>query len=189
MNALQYSALAILFVAGSAFAGQVVEFPAGGKTLHGELYVPSGPGPFPAVLYNHGSAPGMLSKQAFDALGPFSLGTAGCSSVPTGEGRVSALRPAPISGMRSSQKRAGASPRVRLPWSAFSQPITLTTSLRSGLAEGTELRERQPHCRGRQLVRRRRGGAWRGARGLLCGNRFRQAARRAGLSRLNYGPS
>ncbi len=74
MNALQYSALAILFVAGSAFAGQVVEFPAGGKILHGELYVPSGPGPFPAVLYNHGSAPGMLSKQAFDALGPVFTG-------------------------------------------------------------------------------------------------------------------
>ena len=130
MNALQYSALAILFVAGSAFAGQVVEFPAGGKILHGELYVPSGPGPFPAVLYNHGSAPGMLSKQAFDALGQYSPGTAGCSSVPTGEGRVSALRPAHISGMRLlQQRRAGASPRVRLPWSAFWQPITLTTSL------------------------------------------------------------
>ena len=34
------------------------------------LYRPGGPGPFPAVLYNHGSAPGMLNTQAFDALGP-----------------------------------------------------------------------------------------------------------------------
>src|SRR5439155_20912963 len=34
------------------------------------LYKPEGAGPFPAVVYNHGSAAGMLSKEAFDALGP-----------------------------------------------------------------------------------------------------------------------
>jgi carboxymethylenebutenolidase len=34
------------------------------------LYKPEGQGPFPAVLYNHGSAPGIMSNQAFDALGP-----------------------------------------------------------------------------------------------------------------------
>jgi carboxymethylenebutenolidase len=51
-------------------AADVVEFPSGEITLHGALYKPEGPGPFPAVVYNHGSAPGMLSKQAFDALGP-----------------------------------------------------------------------------------------------------------------------
>jgi len=32
--------------------------------------MPEGKGPFPAVLYNHGSAPGMLSNKAFEALGP-----------------------------------------------------------------------------------------------------------------------
>src|SRR5262249_20594268 len=37
---------------------------------HGVVYKPDGRGPFPAVLYNHGSAAGMLSQQAFDALGP-----------------------------------------------------------------------------------------------------------------------
>src|SRR5262245_26301247 len=51
-------------------APQVVTFPSGDLTLHGALYKPEGKGPFPAVLYNHGSAPGMLSKEAFDALGP-----------------------------------------------------------------------------------------------------------------------
>src|SRR5438067_1436661 len=50
--------------------GEVVTFPSGGLTLHGVLYRPDGVGPFPAVVYNHGSAPGMLGKQAFDALGP-----------------------------------------------------------------------------------------------------------------------
>src|ERR1700742_1099338 len=49
---------------------QTVSFSSGDKVLHGVVYKPSGPGPFPAVLYNHGSAGGMLSKDAFDALGP-----------------------------------------------------------------------------------------------------------------------
>ena len=50
--------------------GEVVTFPSGELTLHGVLYKPNGTGPFPAVVYNHGSAPGMLSKEAFDTLGP-----------------------------------------------------------------------------------------------------------------------
>lgn len=49
---------------------EVVSFPSGGLTLHGVLYRPKGKGPFPAVVYNHGSAPGMLSKEAFETLGP-----------------------------------------------------------------------------------------------------------------------
>lgn len=51
-------------------SGDVVSFPSGRLTLHGVLYKPKGAGPFPAVVYNHGSAPGMLSKEAFEALGP-----------------------------------------------------------------------------------------------------------------------
>jgi carboxymethylenebutenolidase len=47
-----------------------VSFPSGDITLHGVVYRPEGKGPFPAVVYNHGSAAGMLSKTAFDALGP-----------------------------------------------------------------------------------------------------------------------
>jgi carboxymethylenebutenolidase len=51
-------------------AEDIVVFPSGEITLHGVLYKPEGTGPFPAVVYNHGSAAGMLSKEAFDALGP-----------------------------------------------------------------------------------------------------------------------
>jgi carboxymethylenebutenolidase len=51
-------------------APEVVTFQNHDLTLRGVLYKPEGPGPFPAVLYNHGSAPGMLNSQAFDALGP-----------------------------------------------------------------------------------------------------------------------
>jgi dipeptidyl aminopeptidase/acylaminoacyl peptidase len=51
-------------------AAGVVTFSNGNLTLHGVIYKPEGRGPFRAVLYNHGSAPGMLSQQAFDQLGP-----------------------------------------------------------------------------------------------------------------------
>src|SRR5438093_499983 len=51
-------------------AANIVTFSRGRLTLQGILYKPDGDGPFPAILYNHGSAAGMLSNQAFDALGP-----------------------------------------------------------------------------------------------------------------------
>jgi carboxymethylenebutenolidase len=50
--------------------GEVVSFPSGNLKLYGVLYKPRGAGPFPAIVYNHGSARGMASEQAFDALGP-----------------------------------------------------------------------------------------------------------------------
>ncbi|MGD1029013.1 alpha/beta hydrolase family protein [Candidatus Binatus soli] len=51
-------------------ASETVSFKSGGLVLHGLLYRPAGAGPFPVVLYNHGSAPGMLNNVAFEALGP-----------------------------------------------------------------------------------------------------------------------
>src|SRR5215475_12873875 len=58
----------VVVIAKPAFA--VVTFPSGSLSLRGVLFKPDGNGPYPAVLYNHGSAAGMLSQQAFDALGP-----------------------------------------------------------------------------------------------------------------------
>lgn len=49
---------------------ETVAFPSGALELHGLLYKPDGAGPFPAVLYNHGSAAGLLNNQAFDAIAP-----------------------------------------------------------------------------------------------------------------------
>lgn len=49
---------------------RIIHFDGSGQELGGELYEPAGPGPFPAVLYNHGSAPGMLSSEASQAVGP-----------------------------------------------------------------------------------------------------------------------
>src|SRR6188472_3998940 len=51
-------------------AGEVVTFPSGPRRLHGVVHRPAGAGPFPAVLYNHGSAPGMEPVEAANALGP-----------------------------------------------------------------------------------------------------------------------
>jgi pimeloyl-ACP methyl ester carboxylesterase len=49
---------------------QEVSFSNGAVQLKGVLYKPGGPGPFPVLLFNHGSAPGMLNGQAFERLGP-----------------------------------------------------------------------------------------------------------------------
>ncbi|HXX69007.1 MAG TPA: prolyl oligopeptidase family serine peptidase [Polyangiaceae bacterium] len=51
-------------------SGEVVSFASGALVLHGVVYLPAGAGPFPAVLYNHGGAPGMLPADAAEALGP-----------------------------------------------------------------------------------------------------------------------
>jgi carboxymethylenebutenolidase len=49
---------------------EVVHFQNQGVALGGELFKPKGEGPFPAILYNHGSAPGMLNSQASKSIGP-----------------------------------------------------------------------------------------------------------------------
>jgi hypothetical protein len=49
---------------------EIVSFPSGERTLRGVLYKPEGPGPFPAVLFNHGSEKGHDNQ--FDALGAYS---------------------------------------------------------------------------------------------------------------------
>jgi dienelactone hydrolase len=66
-----FPALFALLLLPSVFVvAETVTFPSGEITLHGVLYKPQGTGSFPAIIYNHGSAPGMMSEQAFAALGP-----------------------------------------------------------------------------------------------------------------------
>jgi dienelactone hydrolase len=63
--------LAACIVSDASAAGSVdVSFSNGAVQLKGVLYKPEGPGPFPVLLFNHGSAPGMLNGQAFEKLGP-----------------------------------------------------------------------------------------------------------------------
>src|SRR5471030_1270947 len=49
---------------------EIVHFQSGIHELGGEIFKPAGNGPFPVVLYNHGSAPGMLNSQASNVIGP-----------------------------------------------------------------------------------------------------------------------
>src|SRR5262249_10557891 len=49
---------------------QDVAFSNGHVQLKGVLYKPEGTGQFPVLLFNHGSAPGMANRQAFEKLGP-----------------------------------------------------------------------------------------------------------------------
>ena len=70
MNKLACLVLLWMLVLRVMFAADDVTFPSGEITLHGVVYKPEGKGPFPAVVYNHGSAEGMISKTGFDALGP-----------------------------------------------------------------------------------------------------------------------
>jgi carboxymethylenebutenolidase len=72
---LLLACLMVPFAAGaqqhSASSGPApVSFPSGSVTLGGTVYKPRGEGPFPAVVYNHGSAPGSLNDLAFEQLGP-----------------------------------------------------------------------------------------------------------------------
>jgi dienelactone hydrolase len=55
--------------AGESNDPHIVYFQSQNLTLGGELFKPNGNGPFPAVLYNHGSAPGMLNSQASKIIG------------------------------------------------------------------------------------------------------------------------
>src|SRR5215470_1033857 len=64
------SLFALLLLSSVLAVAETVTFSSGDITLHGVLYKPEGTGPFPALVYNHGSAPGMMGEQAFAALGP-----------------------------------------------------------------------------------------------------------------------
>ena len=65
-------ALSLLLASGPARAERpdVIYFQNKSQTLGGELFKPNGDGPFPAILYNHGSAPGMLNSEASKNIGP-----------------------------------------------------------------------------------------------------------------------
>jgi carboxymethylenebutenolidase len=97
-----------------------VAFPSGDITLHGVVYRPEGKGPFPAVVYNHGSAAGMLSKTAFEALGPLfaSHGWVFFGPYRRGQGLSASAGPYIVDQIAAAEKNggisAGAETMVRL---------------------------------------------------------------------------
>lgn len=65
-----WALVSLLLCPWSLPAANIVAFPSGAITLHGVLYKPEGTGPFPAVVYNHGSAAGMLKRTGIRCAGP-----------------------------------------------------------------------------------------------------------------------
>jgi carboxymethylenebutenolidase len=74
MKILYFTLLFLLIFSQQVFASKndfkIIEFSSGNLTLRGELFLPEGKGPFPVLLYNHGSAPKMLNSQASGVIGP-----------------------------------------------------------------------------------------------------------------------
>jgi carboxymethylenebutenolidase len=118
MAKMKWLLFGLTFVASCASASAQVEetvsFTSGDKVLQGIVYRPSGPGPFAAVLYNHGSAGGMLSKQAFDALGPVfvSHGWVLFGPFRRGQGLSAAAGPYIGDQMDAAGKKGGTAARV-----------------------------------------------------------------------------
>jgi carboxymethylenebutenolidase len=100
-------------------AADIVAFPSGDITLHGVLYKPEGPEPFPAVVYNHGSAAGMVSKSAFDALGPVfaSHGWVFLGPYRRGQGLSASAGPYIGDQIDAAEKKGGISAGARAHWS------------------------------------------------------------------------
>ena len=73
-RSLVVAGVTILLAAGAraqqpvSFNKRHVTFKSGGLTLAGYLYQPPGPGPFPAVLWNHGSEPDPGGGPQFDSV-------------------------------------------------------------------------------------------------------------------------
>lgn len=101
-----------------AQAAEIVSFQSGTLTLHGVLYKPEGAGPFPALLYNHGSAKD--SSAASDALGPIFASHGWVFFMPSrrGQGLSSSagpyIRDAIRKAVHSGGVAAGASTMVQL---------------------------------------------------------------------------
>ena len=101
--------------AAAASAPETVAFKSAGKTLHGFLYKPAGAGPFPTVLYNHGSSAGMINNQAFDLIGPLlnARGWAMFAPYRRGQGTSSDAGPYVLDELEAAQKRGGPELRAR----------------------------------------------------------------------------
>jgi dienelactone hydrolase len=95
---------------------EVVHFPSGKLTLGGELFRPKGKGPFPAVLYNHGSAGGMKSDAASTAIGPLYAARGWVFFMPYRRGQGLSAEAGPYVGdlIDQTQKKSGTDEAARV---------------------------------------------------------------------------
>ena len=92
-----------------------VYFQNGSRKLGGLLYKPSGVGPFPTLLYNHGSAPGSLNDQAADLIAPKFLEKGWAFFMPyrRGQGLSSAAGPYVSDEISKARESGGVDPGRR----------------------------------------------------------------------------
>src|SRR5471030_2801945 len=88
---------------------EIVHFQSGIHELGGEIFKPAGNGPFPVVLYNHGSAPGMLNSQASNVIGPLFASKGWIFFMPyrRGQGLSSEAGPYILDEIKAAQQRGG----------------------------------------------------------------------------------
>ncbi len=88
---------------------EVVHFQNQTIALAGELFKPKGDGPFPAILYNHGSAPGMLNSQASKIIGPLFAERGWAFFMPYRRGQGLSAKAGPYIGdeLEDARKRGG----------------------------------------------------------------------------------
>lgn len=89
----------------------IVQFQSQERTLGGELFKPAGSGPFPAILYNHGSAPGMLNSQASKIIGPLFAAKGWVFFMPYRRGQGLSAKAGPFIGdeISAARRRGGMS--------------------------------------------------------------------------------
>lgn len=102
---------------------KVVHFQNQNIALAGELFKPKGDGPFPAILYNHGSAPGMLNSQASKIIGPLFVEKGWAFFMPYRRGQGLSAKAGPYIGdeLEDARKRGGKTER-------FATMVTLLTT-------------------------------------------------------------
>jgi dienelactone hydrolase len=124
--------VALLLVTATAFSplsppravaqapAQEVTFASGGLTLHGFIYRPEGPGPFPTVLWNHGSEqrPGWLPE-----LGPMFTRAGYVFFVPHRRGQGRSPGPYILDDLERERRERGAEARSRLLVSLLEQQV------------------------------------------------------------------
>jgi dipeptidyl aminopeptidase/acylaminoacyl peptidase len=143
-----------LFQAGPAVAGppetepEIVHFQSDGRTLGGELFKPQGAGPFPAVLYNHGSAPGMMNSQASSIIGPLFARKGYIFFMPYRRGQGLSADAGPYIGdeIEAARKHGGIEEA-----SATMTRLLATTQLEDQLAALKWLRS-QPYVKGERIA-------------------------------------
>lgn len=127
---------------------EVVSFPSGDKMLHGLLYKPAGSGPFRTVLYNHGSAPGLLNNEAFALLAPLFTARGWAFFAPYRRGQGLSINAGPYIGKEISAAYARGGSRL----AAATTVRLLDTQQLADQMAALDWLQRQPFAHGESIA-------------------------------------